>query len=568
MRVRACARRVGQKVAGWLVGLGTAAFVLAYQWLVDPAPPGSTAVKVFAALANGARLALLCLGKGGRVWWLRVDGRAARRERALCPSLPLRAGPLRGMMLGFYSGASDFTRRLTSVRANAKFSAPDAGDSGALKGSKGVGCMFGVQGHESTARRCRVRGRRAGRAVGGQARGAGRGGGGAAAAVGPAVRLLLARAARLLGRHHAHGARGACGWMGGRVGVRCSGCTRAAAALWRHGDLFLCRARAPPVCVRAADGAVWFDHCVRAPHAGRARGGALHGLEPRRAGRCVGGWGCAQGAAHALPLSLTTRCCCCVGVGCEQAWACCWTPSPCTLPCTSTLRRAAWTASRWTARRAWGWWAVRWAAGPRSRASSRAHWRTLSRSTLTATTPSTACATRLRTCTGAGRASCLGTCRLPPLAPFLTSLGPAFLALLLPLLLALSGCARRPWRAPATTFTRGTRPPRSRTWRPAPTTRCAPGKDGDPGGGRGHALQFGCCAALSLGLTSAWPPAACCSAGERRCSCRRWCSRTGTCSSPSTRPRACTPSPGAAPWWWEGGQRGSSRPRPVACVGG
>jgi hypothetical protein len=32
-------------------------------------------------------------------------------------------------MLGFYAGASDFTRRLTSVRANAKFSSPDAGQS-------------------------------------------------------------------------------------------------------------------------------------------------------------------------------------------------------------------------------------------------------------------------------------------------------------------------------------------------------------------------------------------------------------------------------------------------------
>ncbi len=37
-------------------------------------------------------------------------------------------GPLRGAMLGFYAGASDFTRRLTSVKANAKFSSPDAGE--------------------------------------------------------------------------------------------------------------------------------------------------------------------------------------------------------------------------------------------------------------------------------------------------------------------------------------------------------------------------------------------------------------------------------------------------------
>jgi raffinose synthase len=30
-------------------------------------------------------------------------------------------------MLAFYANASDFTRRLTSVRANGKFSHPDAG---------------------------------------------------------------------------------------------------------------------------------------------------------------------------------------------------------------------------------------------------------------------------------------------------------------------------------------------------------------------------------------------------------------------------------------------------------
>lgn len=34
---------------------------------------------------------------------------------------------LRGAMLGFYSSASDFTRRLTSVTANGKFSRVDAG---------------------------------------------------------------------------------------------------------------------------------------------------------------------------------------------------------------------------------------------------------------------------------------------------------------------------------------------------------------------------------------------------------------------------------------------------------
>jgi raffinose synthase len=34
---------------------------------------------------------------------------------------------LKPAMLSFYATASDFTRRLTSVRANGKFSHPDAG---------------------------------------------------------------------------------------------------------------------------------------------------------------------------------------------------------------------------------------------------------------------------------------------------------------------------------------------------------------------------------------------------------------------------------------------------------
>lgn len=56
--------------------------------MVEPAPPGSAPVRLFAAAAQGV---------------------------------------LRPAMLGFYAAASDFTRRLTSVRANAKFAAPDAG---------------------------------------------------------------------------------------------------------------------------------------------------------------------------------------------------------------------------------------------------------------------------------------------------------------------------------------------------------------------------------------------------------------------------------------------------------
>ncbi|GLI71623.1 hypothetical protein VaNZ11_016892 [Volvox africanus] len=80
--------RVSQKVAGWLMGIATAGFLIFYQWVVEPAPPNSLAVKVFAAAAKGI---------------------------------------LRPAMLSFYATASDFTRRLTSVRANGKFSHPDAG---------------------------------------------------------------------------------------------------------------------------------------------------------------------------------------------------------------------------------------------------------------------------------------------------------------------------------------------------------------------------------------------------------------------------------------------------------
>jgi len=80
--------RAAQHVAGWVVGLGTAAFLIFYQWVVEPAAPGSLPVRAFTAAAQG---------------------------------------PLRSAMLGFYAAASDFTRRLVSVRANAKFSAPDAG---------------------------------------------------------------------------------------------------------------------------------------------------------------------------------------------------------------------------------------------------------------------------------------------------------------------------------------------------------------------------------------------------------------------------------------------------------
>ncbi|WIA40450.1 hypothetical protein OEZ86_013807 [Tetradesmus obliquus] len=80
--------RWAQKAAGALVGLATAGFLLFYQWVVEPAPPNSLRVKAFAALTQGV---------------------------------------LRGAMLTFFASASDFTRRLTSVEANAKFARLDAG---------------------------------------------------------------------------------------------------------------------------------------------------------------------------------------------------------------------------------------------------------------------------------------------------------------------------------------------------------------------------------------------------------------------------------------------------------
>ncbi|KAG2451611.1 hypothetical protein HYH02_003392 [Chlamydomonas schloesseri] len=80
--------RASQKVAGWFMGIATAGFLIFYQWVVEPAPPNSLAVRFFAAAAKGM---------------------------------------LKPAMLSFYATASDFTRRLTSVRANGKFSHPDAG---------------------------------------------------------------------------------------------------------------------------------------------------------------------------------------------------------------------------------------------------------------------------------------------------------------------------------------------------------------------------------------------------------------------------------------------------------
>jgi hypothetical protein len=44
--------RWAQKAAGALVGLATAAFLLFYQWVVEPAPPTSLRVKAFATVAQ------------------------------------------------------------------------------------------------------------------------------------------------------------------------------------------------------------------------------------------------------------------------------------------------------------------------------------------------------------------------------------------------------------------------------------------------------------------------------------------------------------------------------------
>lgn len=46
---------------------------------------------------------------------------------------------LKPAMLSFYAAASDFTRRLTSVRANGKFAGPDAGpDADWVSGRSGL----------------------------------------------------------------------------------------------------------------------------------------------------------------------------------------------------------------------------------------------------------------------------------------------------------------------------------------------------------------------------------------------------------------------------------------------
>ena len=76
-----------QRAVGAALGAAEAAAARAYLAIVDQAPASSWRVRAFQALATG---------------------------------------PLRPFMLEFYAASGDFTRRLTSVRANSKFSAPHA----------------------------------------------------------------------------------------------------------------------------------------------------------------------------------------------------------------------------------------------------------------------------------------------------------------------------------------------------------------------------------------------------------------------------------------------------------
>jgi hypothetical protein len=56
--------RWAQKAAGALVGVATAAFLLFYQWVIEPAAPNSLRVRAWAKLTNvsaGACTGLLAL---------------------------------------------------------------------------------------------------------------------------------------------------------------------------------------------------------------------------------------------------------------------------------------------------------------------------------------------------------------------------------------------------------------------------------------------------------------------------------------------------------------------------
>lgn len=77
-----------QRAAGLGMGFLEVFLLKFYQWIVDTAPAESWPVRLFTYLATG---------------------------------------PFKEMLLEFYAASGDFTRRLTSVRANGKFSSPEAG---------------------------------------------------------------------------------------------------------------------------------------------------------------------------------------------------------------------------------------------------------------------------------------------------------------------------------------------------------------------------------------------------------------------------------------------------------
>eukprot|EP00798_Chlamydomonas_sp_ICE-L_P012937 gene12937-5975_t len=83
------------RISSWVGGLQAYAAILLYQKVVEPAGPNSWAVWFFTKAAEG---------------------------------------PIRDFLVDFYSTSSDFTRRLSSVKANSKFSTPEAGPEAAKSG--------------------------------------------------------------------------------------------------------------------------------------------------------------------------------------------------------------------------------------------------------------------------------------------------------------------------------------------------------------------------------------------------------------------------------------------------
>lgn len=75
---------------------------------------------------------ILNVGVGGRILILYLTAACCYRFQVNAFAYAAQT-VLRPAMMSFYAAASDFTRRLTSVRANGKFSSIDAGpDSGKL----------------------------------------------------------------------------------------------------------------------------------------------------------------------------------------------------------------------------------------------------------------------------------------------------------------------------------------------------------------------------------------------------------------------------------------------------